>query len=119
MGGSGIDPDGCKDVHVSNCPSKRGMMRLQPRELLRHVRRTTDPATTSLALTIAADHTNRDPSTLDPRWIAQLDEMELPDAGPTGWLAAWAARRHAGGGSIPIRLVHSSRRSPIWSRSRS
>jgi hypothetical protein len=59
----------------------------QPRELLRHVRRTTDAATTSLALVaIGADRAGRPVSDLDPRWIAQLDEMELPRVAAHGWL---------------------------------
>jgi hypothetical protein len=67
---------------------KRGW---QPRELLRHVRRTTDPSTTALALVaISADLARRDCSTIDTRWIAQLDEMDLPAVPTTGWLPTWA-----------------------------
>ena len=65
----------------------------QPVELVRQVRRSTDMATTRLALVaISADHARRDPSTLDTRWIAQLAEMQLPRVeSATGWIEAWAA----------------------------
>jgi hypothetical protein len=63
----------------------------QPRELLRHVRRTTDPNTTALALVaIAADREGCGQSTVDIRWIAQLDAMDLPTAPASGWLREWA-----------------------------
>jgi hypothetical protein len=63
----------------------------QPRELLRHVRRTTNPAATELTLVaMAADHAGRDPRTVDTRWIAQLDALDLPRPPAAGWLGAWA-----------------------------
>src|SRR5882724_8053802 len=59
----------------------------QPRELVRQVRRTANPTTVGLALVaIAADLALRDVSTLDARWVAQLDELELPSILPgDGW----------------------------------
>jgi hypothetical protein len=72
----------------------------QPKELHRQVRRNADAPVVRLALiAIAADHTGRDASTLDPRWAAQLVELQLPriSAGG-GWLTDWASsvrlRRH-------------------------
>jgi hypothetical protein len=65
----------------------------QPAELARQVLRTTSPPVGRLVLVaIAADHTNRRAATLDPRWIAQLDALDLPRVEATGWLAAWAER---------------------------
>lgn len=66
----------------------------QPIELIRQVRRSTDAPTGRLALvTIAADHAGRAASTLDARWVAQLDELDIPRvASGTGWLAGWALR---------------------------
>jgi len=62
----------------------------QPIEVARQVRRNANGATTGLSLTaIAADHANRAASTLDPRWVAQLDDLELPAVAGTGWLAEW------------------------------
>jgi len=64
----------------------------QPCELARQVRRSADATTSRLGLAaIAADHADRAPSTLDARWIAQLEELELPPAvASTGWMAEWA-----------------------------
>jgi hypothetical protein len=63
----------------------------QPAELARHVRRsTTAPAAKLVLHTIAADHTDRELETLDPRWIAQLDQLDLPREGSrNGWLRPW------------------------------
>jgi Protein of unknown function (DUF2786) len=63
----------------------------QPRELFRQVRRTSDAPTVGLALfAIATDHANRPASSLDARWIAQLDDMNLPAAAAgDDWLAEW------------------------------
>jgi hypothetical protein len=64
----------------------------QPTELARQVRRTADAITARLALVaISADHAARAPSTLDPRWIAQLTELHLPAVtASAGWIEAWA-----------------------------
>ena len=66
----------------------------QPTEVARQVLRTTSPPIGRLALVaIAADHTNRSTATLDPRWITQLDALDLPRVeASTGWLGAWAER---------------------------
>ena len=66
----------------------------QPTELARQVVRTTSPPVGRLVLVaIAADHANRRAATLDPRWIAKLDALDLPRVeAATGWLAAWAER---------------------------
>jgi hypothetical protein len=63
----------------------------QPAELARHVRRsTTAPAAKLVPHAIAADHADRGPKTLDPRWIAQLDRLDLPrEASRSGWLRPW------------------------------
>lgn len=65
-----------------------------PLELSHHVRRTTNPMTARLALVaISADHADRAPSTLDPRWIAQMTELDPPAAeSGIGWIAAWERR---------------------------
>jgi hypothetical protein len=63
----------------------------QPRELVRQIRRSGSAATLGLVLVaIAADLALRDAGTLDARWVAQLEELELPRvvAGDT-WLADW------------------------------
>jgi len=64
----------------------------QPVELIRQVQRTTNAATTRLALVaISADHARRSTATLDPRWIDQLDRLELPPVhSDAGWLDDWA-----------------------------
>jgi hypothetical protein len=66
----------------------------QPAELARQVVRTTSTPIGRLALVaIAADHSNRRPATLDPRWITQLDALDLPRVeASTGWLAGWSER---------------------------
>ena len=66
----------------------------QPRELVRQVRRTTNPTMVGLALVvIAADLALRDVSTLDARWVAQLNELELPPVvGGDHWLAEWGRK---------------------------
>ena len=64
----------------------------QPNELARQLRRGADADSAKLALvTIGVDHADRDASTLDARWAAQLAELDLPQvaSGP-GWLARWA-----------------------------
>jgi hypothetical protein len=66
----------------------------QPGELVRQVRRSSDRDVAALTLlAIAVDHVPRPLSTLDPRWIAQLDELDLPVVNPSGWLEQWARER--------------------------
>src|ERR1700690_578945 len=51
----------------------------QPAELARQLRRGADGDTGKLALAaLAADHADRDASTLDARWVTQLAELDLP-----------------------------------------
>jgi len=66
----------------------------QPAELARQVRRTTDAATARLSLVaISADHAHRDRASLDARWIAQLEDLQLPRVDPTDdWIDDWARR---------------------------
>jgi hypothetical protein len=62
----------------------------QPRELVRQIRRTCGAPELALALlAIAADHHGRDPSTIDPRWLAQIAELDLPTGRTAGWLDDW------------------------------
>jgi hypothetical protein len=63
----------------------------QPAELLHHVGRLDAKAGRLVAVAVAADHVRRDPSTLHPRWAAQVDGLGLPAvAGPAGWLGDFA-----------------------------
>lgn len=65
----------------------------QPSELARHARlRGSSAATGRLArVAIAVDHRSRPSTTLDPRWIAQIAAMELPEVnGRRGWFGRWA-----------------------------
>jgi hypothetical protein len=93
---------GAFDRLLVDAEIERGLLRLvaavwdggwQPLELARQVRRTAGAAGARLALwAIDADHSQRDHATLDPRWAAQLEQLELPGAGGgTGWLAGWQA----------------------------
>jgi hypothetical protein len=69
----------------------------QPMELVRHVRRSVDAAIAGLALlAIAAETVGQGPGTIDPRWAAQLDDIDLPALRVQhGWLADWARRVRA------------------------
>jgi len=65
----------------------------QPSELARHLRlRGSSAATGRLGRTaIAADHAGRSSSTLDARWAAQVQAMELPDGvRARGWIRRWS-----------------------------
>ena len=65
----------------------------QPSELARHLRlRGCSAATGRLGRTaIAADHAGRSSSTLDSRWAAQVQAMELPDGvRARGWIRRWS-----------------------------
>ena len=68
----------------------------QPTELARQVRRTANAVTAGLSLfAIAADHARRAASSLDARWIAQLDDLDLPPvAAGDAWVASWAGDVH-------------------------
>lgn len=70
----------------------------QPREVVRHARRTGGAATDELVrAAIAADHARRAPHTLHPQWAAQIEQLALPAdvlGGATGWVAGWM-HRHA------------------------
>lgn len=63
----------------------------QPAEVVRHVRRTCGAAAAGLAaLVIGVDHADRAADTLDPRWVAQLETLDLSPVDPvSGWLADW------------------------------
>jgi hypothetical protein len=63
----------------------------QPAELQRQGRRATSAAGGRLvALAIATDDASRRATTLDPRWRAQLDALELPRvSGRPGWAERW------------------------------
>src|SRR3954452_10953170 len=64
----------------------------QPRELVRAIRIAVNRDALAIALAaIAVDNGSRRDETLDPRWVAQLDQLGLPKiaAGP-GWLERWA-----------------------------
>ncbi len=64
----------------------------QPSELHRQVRRATNATGAKLALgLIASDHRDRDPLTLDARWVAQLGALGLPKRVDDDWIVTWAA----------------------------
>lgn len=67
-----------------------------PSELSRHVRRTTDATTASLALiAIGADHVDRAAATIHPRWRADFDRLGPPVIrSNTEWLRTWEQREH-------------------------
>ena len=65
----------------------------QPAELVRHARRSLGASTAKVVLgLIALDHADRDPSTLDARWVAQLDSLEVPADGDPDWIVRRAGR---------------------------
>lgn len=64
----------------------------QPAELVRHARRTSARCGRIVAAGVLADHSARSPSTLHPRWAAQVEELagaapSGPARSPNGWLA--------------------------------
>jgi len=63
----------------------------QPAELVRHARRFNARTGRLVATAVAADHVHRDRATLHPRWVDQIDALELPAVGgAVGWLASYA-----------------------------
>ena len=68
----------------------------QPAEVVRHVRRRGSvPGVHLLLVAIAVDHAVRDPASLDPRWVTQIRELDLP-GGEVGdaWVRRWSADEH-------------------------
>lgn len=66
----------------------------QPAELMRQARRScaSVAGTRLVAAAVANDHAGRRSSTLDPRWVAQVEGLDLPPAdGRGGWCRRWAA----------------------------
>lgn len=65
----------------------------QPTELLRQGRRRSSAAGARLVgLAMAVDHAGRRAATLDPRWMAQVHELDLPAVdGRPGWVRRWLA----------------------------
>jgi hypothetical protein len=63
----------------------------QPAELVRYFRRTDDAVAASLTrASIAADHAAREPTTIDPRWAAQLEALDVAmPRDQASWLAEW------------------------------
>ncbi len=62
----------------------------QPRELVREIRRSSGAPELALALlAIAADYRCRDATTVDPRWAAQIAELDLATGRRTCWLEGW------------------------------
>ncbi len=63
----------------------------QPKELVRHVGRTTDAPTVGLALSaIAADHARRRAAFVDARWTAQLNDLGVPTTTVDRWIGRGA-----------------------------
>lgn len=65
----------------------------QPVEVRRQGRRGCPTAAGGrlIALAIAVDHAQRRADTLDPRWLAQVEGLDLPTVdGRTGWVHRWA-----------------------------
>jgi hypothetical protein len=69
----------------------------QPAELQRQGRRAGGKAGGGLlAMAIAADHAGRRATTLDHRWTAQIDTLDLPSTdGRPGWFRRWVAEQRA------------------------
>ena len=74
----------------------------QPTEIARLMRRMKHNVLARLTLAvIAVDHARRAPATLDARWAAQVDALELPNlAHASGWLAEWARREQVSLGML-------------------
>ncbi len=64
----------------------------QPVELVRQGKRgtATSAASRLVALAVAHDNADRRAATLDPRWMLQIDHLDLPPAdGRSGWFDRW------------------------------
>ncbi len=62
----------------------------QPTELQRQIRRGSNATGAKLAVgLIANDHAHRDPTTLDPRWVSQIDTLQLPAPSDPDWIVHW------------------------------
>ncbi len=79
----------------------------QPAELHRQGRRaTTAPGGRLTALAIATDDASRRATTLDPRWRAQLDALELPPVnGRPGWAERWTQQEQLGSRAAVATMV--------------
>jgi len=58
----------------------------QPSELARHGRRTGTPVGRIITALIDADNRRRDPATVHPRWIEQIDAVRVRTVAEHGWL---------------------------------
>jgi hypothetical protein len=71
----------------------------QPEELHREVRRSQGAAAARLVLdAIGADHRENGPTPLDPRWDAQLAELQVDRAIEPGWVRRWYRSESLGDG---------------------
>jgi hypothetical protein len=79
----------------------------QPSELHRQARRgSTPPAARLLDLAIATDHANRRSVTLDRRWVAQVEDLDLPAVnGRPGFIGRWAAAEALAAGEATDAIV--------------
>jgi hypothetical protein len=79
----------------------------QPAELLRQGRRATSAAGGRLvALAIATDDASRRATTLDSRWRAQLDALDLPPVdGRPGWAERWSGQEQLASRAAIVAMV--------------
>ncbi len=78
----------------------------QPAELVRLGRRVSPRVGRLAAIAVAADHSMRAPATLHPRWIAQIDAIELDDVrSTTGWLSSFAFAESLDGSDAVVHAV--------------
>ena len=80
----------------------------QPAELSRQGRRgcATSAAHRLVGMAIATDHVGRRSVTLDQRWIAQVEALDLPAvSGKSGWIRAWAEREGLDRSQVASTLV--------------
>jgi hypothetical protein len=67
----------------------------QPSELARHARRCDRTLGRVVATLIVVDHDQRHPSTVHPRWAAQVESLESGDVANAAWLANLVERTTA------------------------